>query len=458
MQLHPKQIEAINLCLDKSKRIVAVTGAAGTGKTTIIKEVVKRLADEGLIIHVSAPTGKAARRITQATGVTALTIHKMLEYPKPGERDPETGKVLNSGVPKRGIYYPLATDVVLVDEYAMVTHELDRNIIDALKRGARLLVFGDVYQLPPIENHALAEQASPFEKHLDRKDCVVYLEHVFRQAEDGGILVSANSIRKGLMPPRSDDFQYAFTDDQPRYLLKYMENALEAGVDFSKVNNQIITPEKKSWIGTGPLNIKLQDFFNSTAVMTDGLELPRHSWEKDMRVVLAPGDKVVCTENTYDMRDYHDRYQQFGERELGIESTFIPVPDHKWMLNGETGIVEEIHADGTIYIDFGDRTVHVPISFTEYNYHKDNFFPKDPRRSLDLAYALTTHKCQGSEFDRIVYVTTQTKPFMLNRRNAYTAVTRAKSHVLWVCDNKSMNYSLRQYVAPKPYVKKGIAR
>ena len=456
MQLHPLQQQAVDLCLDTTKRIVAVTGPAGSGKTTIIKQVVAALADQGKVIGVCAPTGKAARRITQATGVDAVTIHRLLEYPKPGDRDPDTGKVLNPGQPKRCTYYPLHHDVIIADEYAMVNYELDRNLIDALKRGARLLVFGDVFQLPPIESsQALAQEKSPFEKHLARENAKVTLEHVFRQAEDGGILGAANNIRLGRMPAKHDDFQYAFTNDQPAYLLKYLSNCMDAGVDFSTLDNQIICAEEKSWVGTGPLNAKLQYFFRGN--QEDTLQLPRHSWDKNT-VVIGVGDKVVCTENTYDMRDYHARYEEFNDRDTGIESTFIPAPAHQMMLNGEVGIVEEIFADGSIYTNVGDRVVHMPAQFNEYDYYKDNFFPKDPRRSLDLAYALTTHKSQGSEFGRVIYIVSGSKPFMLNRRNFYTAVTRAKSHVMVICDQSSLQYSLRPFVPPKPYTsKKSIA-
>lgn len=452
MQLHPIQAEAVELCLDETKRIVAVTGPAGSGKTTIIKQVVQRLADQSKIIGVCAPTGKAARRITQATGLDAVTIHRLLEYPMPGERDPETGKPLNPGQPKRDSNHPLWHDVIIADEYAMVNYELDRNLIDALKRGARLLVFGDVYQLPPIEqNQSQLEKPAPFERHLERRDAVIKLEHVFRQAEDAGILVAANSIRLGRLPAKADDFQYVFTDNQPQYLLKYLENCREHGYDFNTLDRQIITPEKKSWIGTGPLNLKLQDFYNSENLHEDSMFLPRHSWDKGGDLNIAKGDKLVCTENTYDMRDYHERYEDFGDRDLGVQSTFIPTPPHKMMLNGEIGIVEELFPDGSIYLNVGDRTVHIPASFSEYNHYKDSFYPKDPRRSLDLAYALTTHKCQGSEFERVIYMMSHTKPYMLNRRNFYTAVTRARDHVLVIGDQKALNYSLRPYIPPKPY-------
>jgi len=460
MQLHPIQAEAVELCLDETKRIVAITGPAGSGKTTIIKAVTERLEQQSKIIGLCAPTGKAARRITQATNYEAVTIHRLLEYPKPGERDPETGKPMNPGQPKRDHQNPLWHDIIICDEYAMVNYELDRNLIDALKRGARLIVVGDVYQLPPIEqNQAQQQQPAPFERHLEREGATIKLEHVFRQAEDGGILTAANQIRLGRTPTKADDFQYVFTENHPAYLMKYLENCHEQDIKFNTLDRQIITPEKKSWIGTGPLNLKLQQLYNRDNLEMDCLYLPRHSWEKTSgELTIARGDKLVCTENTYDMRDYHERYAEFGDNELGIQSTFIPVPPHKMMLNGEIGIVEDIFADGSFYLDVGDRTVHIPASFNEYNFHKDSFYPKDPRRSIDLAYALTTHKSQGSEFERVIYLMSHTKPFMLNRRNFYTAVTRARDHVLVIADQRAIQYGLRPYVPPVPYQAKKISR
>lgn len=167
MEYSEKQLEAIDLCLNREKRIVAITGPAGSGKTTIIKDVYKRLTDEGITVALAAPTGKAAKRIKEATGIPAVTIHKLLEYSRPGERDEKTGKPLTDTAPKRDHTFPLVERVILVDEYTMVNHELNRNIIDALGRGAVLRCFGDIHQLPPIEAHKLTGvDSSPFEEHL----------------------------------------------------------------------------------------------------------------------------------------------------------------------------------------------------------------------------------------------------------------------------------------------------
>lgn len=443
MQLHPKQVEAVELCLDGSKRIVAITGAAGTGKTTIIRKIADELKEKNITFAIAAPTGKAAKRIFEATGYAAQTIHRLLEYPRPGERDVETGKPLTVGDPKRGRDNPLEQHVIICDEYAMVNNELDRNVIDALRRGGRLLVFGDIHQLSPIEdkNQKVYTQ-SPFERHLARAS--VHLDMVFRQAEDGGILESADRIRKGRMPRRYPDFEMKFTERPIASIKQYVLAAKEAGVDFALPTNQIIVPVRKTWVGTVVLNTALRDLLNPDGVRDYSLELPRNKWDENDELYVSVGDKVVCTENTYDMRNYYERYADLNDKGNPVETSYIECPPSKFMLNGETGIITDIHSDGSVEIDFGDRTVEVPSSYAEYSWKKDTVFDKDPRVALELAYALTTHKCQGSEYKRVVYLINRSCGFMLNRKNFYTAVTRAKEHVLLITDQPGINLALRE--------------
>lgn len=431
MQLDPKQEEAVELCLNNKQRVVAVTGAAGTGKTTIIRMVADELRAQGKRVRIAAPTGKAARRITEATGHAATTIHKLLEYPNPGERDPETGKPLSSTEPKRDYKNPIEADAVLVDEYMMVGHALDRNLLDAIGRGTIVRMFGDVNQLPPIDDSNVKnEDKASFEKHIER--CSIALEHIFRQGEGSGILVAANSIRKGHVPAKNDEFMIANVENPVKALSKYVLTAREGGVDFATIKYQIISPTRKTWVGTIALNQTIR-----RALMPNPefeIELPRHTWEKENRLRVAIGDKVVCTENTYDMRNYEERYTAWQPDGTPRMESFIPTPPTKQMLNGETGIITDIHMDGGLEIDMGDRVVEVPSSFYEYSWKNETIFDLDPRKRLELAYVLTTHKCQGSEYQRIVYVVNKSSSFMLNRRNFYTAVTRAREHVTVATD------------------------
>ena len=450
MELSPEQKEAVDLCLNPANRIVAITGQAGTGKTTIIKTLAEYYNEKGTPFVLCAPTGKAARRITEATGFKAVTMHRLLEYPKPGERNPETGEVLDTTHPKRGYKIPLDQKVVIADEYAMVNHSLSRNLMDALGSGARLICFGDINQLAPIEKDKIkSEDSTPFEKLLDR---VSYrLDRVFRQSGDSGILFNADRIRRGLMPVSKDDFKVNFILNPVKVLSQYVLDNLENDLDFRSVKNQIIVADRKSWIGTRKLNRMLRDALNEYPV--DEFDLPRYSWDELNPVRIGVGDKIINTENRYDMRHYDDRYGYFRDDGTPAVESYIDVPPSKEFLNGEIGIVTEIFADGSFHVDVGDRLVEVPAYYNEYNHKNGSVFPIDPRKGIDLAYAVTTHKVQGSEFDNVVYVMNRSVSYMYDRKNFYTAVTRAKSHVQVMTDQNSLQAAMRlERPAPKKKV------
>lgn len=437
-----EQAKAIDLCLDRSKRIVAITGPAGSGKTTIIRKIGEAFDAQGISYALAAPTGKAAKRIKEATGIHAVTIHKLLEYSRPGDRDEKTGKPLTDSAPKRDHQNPLAQRVIIVDEYTMVNHEINRNLIDAMGKGAVLRVFGDINQLPPIESHDLKNvDNSPFEDHLARKD-VVTLDKVFRQGEDSGILAAANRIRKGIMPIRSADFVLKFTDEPVKIVEQYAREMLADGVSFGDIRNQFLTPTRVRWIGTYELNLVLRNVFNPTP--KDEMILPRHKWEEKNVVTVGIGDKVVCNTNTYDMRDYHTRFTQWEDNGDPVMQSFIPTPENKTMLNGETGLVIDVHMDGGMEIDFGDRVVEVPGSYEEYWAQKGIIIENVPSKNIELAYALTTHKAQGSEYDHIAYVMNNSIYYMLTRENLYTAVTRAKKGVTLITDQRALQTALKK--------------
>ena len=237
MQYDDEQIEAINLCCDLTKRIVAVTGEAGTGKTTIIRAVYNKLITyidnnrakfkkdyiesrdkynfyaEDYIVLV-APTGKAAKRIYEATGIPAMTIHRLLEYPTPGEIDQDTGKALVASSPKRDKFNPIVQKIVLCDEYAMVNYELHRNLIDALPSGGCIRMFGDCNQLEPIEeSKVLQDKPSQFQQILVRFPSVT-LTKIHRQENGSTIIENSHKINKGIMPAQTPDFHMFFTTQQ----------------------------------------------------------------------------------------------------------------------------------------------------------------------------------------------------------------------------------------------------
>lgn len=447
LELDADQAEAIELCKDTKRRLVAITGPAGSGKTTIIRQAYEYFAKKGAFVALCAPTGKAARRIKEATGIDAITIHKLLEYSKPGERDEKTGKPLDATKPKRDRLNPLEQSVILVDEYAMVNHELHNNLMAAIPSGGIVRTFGDIHQLPPIDEWTVTKtdgqkEDTPFEKLLKRPDCKI-LTKVYRQGEGSNVLLAADKIRKGHTPPINEDLGdfYIRITDRPVDMLKlHVRKMLEEGINYGAIENQIITPTKKTWTGTAALNQSLRTILNPKPAHTVPLE--RHKWDKD-GLVVGLGDKVVCTENTYDLRPFFERFTEWTEDQRPIVSSFIPCPPTKQMLNGETGIITQIYPDGSLDIDFGDRIVEVPKVYQEYWAQKDTVIDVCPMKQIDLAFALTTHKCQGSEFNQICYIINKSAFYVQSRQNFYTAVTRARKVAHILTDQKSLQNSLR---------------
>jgi len=415
--LDPKQQEAVDLCCDVTKRVVGITGPAGSGKTTILKQVHNLLVDHGYTVALVSPTGKAAKRIYEATGLEAMTIHRLLEYTHPGEPDPKTGKTVRFSFPRRTRSNPVEYDVVLADEYAMVNTEVHRSLFDALPHGGAIRVFGDDNQLPPIEeDKRLQAQPSPFMALLNKFPSVT-LDVIHRQGKDSGILLNLQSILRGRMPTRNDQWTMHFTEQPVDALRDFVLHSLEREVDFSSIENQVLTPQNTSWVGTVKLNIMIQSLFHNR--MDPALFVPRHNWvkgegdEKGGLIRMFVGDKVICTRNMYDLH----------------------------VFNGESGRIIEISNDGEIIIDFGDREQAIPpILMVQNRYGK--IVEVDPRKDIDLGYAITTHKSQGSEYKSLVYVLNKSTGWMQNRRNLYTACARGREHVHIITDQRSLTQSL----------------
>ena len=437
MNLDAEQQNAIDMCVDRTKRLVSVTGEAGTGKTTIIKNTCDILTANGASFAIAAPTGKAARRIREATGYPASTIHKLLAFNRP-DIDEETGEATSVSQPGYTRFNPMEYQFVIVDEYAMVSTGLHRDLVSALCSGSCLRVFGDIRQLPPIENSDLADPTSPFAKCLAMPN-TVELHNIYRQAEGNGIIEAARRIVRGQYFTSNEDVHTIMGDAVLHSLYGKLNN--DKSVDWCSLDNQIISPARKSDIGTVRLNSILQTRFNPE--MPCKTELPRNKWEVKNRVFVSVGDKVVCNTNSYDLRDYSERFGEYDSSGVGIISTFIPCPETKQMLNGEVGRIQSIDEYGVLEIDFGDRVVELPPSIADYNMRKRFHYRFDPRKAIELAYALTTHKCQGSQYDSIIYTMASCAFFNLSRPNFYTGVTRAKRHATIVSDNRSFATSLK---------------
>lgn len=408
--LDETQLKAIDACCDISKRIVPITGPAGVGKTTILKHVYHALYKQGSHVVLCAPTGKAAKRITEATGIQACTIHRLLEYPHPGERDPNTGKTLVSTDPKRDRNNPIDQKVILCDEYAMVSVEVHRNLLDAMPNGGVIRMFGDANQLQPIEtNKRLQREPSSFLKMLEKFDGIK-LETIHRQAGDSNIISNGQRIIQGNMPLRREDFVLKITNEPVQTVLDFLQDNLADEIDYGTIHNQLISPTKVGWVGTEAMNSAIQQLLQPTA--KSYVHIDRHQWSKveDQRIYVD--DKVIFTVNNYPLE----------------------------IFNGETGIVEKFMDDGSIVVNFGDKTVSIPVSLEMEGKHGTYYM--NPQKDLDLAYVITTHKSQGSEYDRICYIMNRSRAFLLNRKNFYTAISRARSHVTVITDAKSISISL----------------
>jgi exodeoxyribonuclease V alpha subunit len=436
MQLDAEQQNAIETCADLTKRLVGVTGEAGTGKTTIIKNTCDLLASKDISFTIAAPTGKAARRIREATGYPAQTIHKLLEFNRP-DVDEETGEATSVSQASRTRFRPLDERVVIVDEYAMVSTGLHRDLVSAIPSGGCLRVFGDIRQLPPIENNELADPTSPFARCLEMPHTFT-LTNIYRQAEGNGIIEAGRRINRGQFFSSNEDVKVITHDAVLHSLYGKLE---DKSVDWCMLDNQIISPARKSDIGTIRLNSILQTRFNPN--MPGRVELPRNKWETKNRVFVSIGDKVVCNTNSYDLRDYSERFTEYSTDGVGMLGSFIECPDTKQMLNGEVGRINSIDEYGVLEIDFGDRVVELPPRIADYNMRKRFHYHYDPRKAIELAYALTTHKCQGSQYDNICYVMASCAFFNLSRPNFYTGLTRAAKHATVVCDQRSFATSLK---------------
>jgi len=282
-------------------------------------------------------------------------------------------------------------------------------------------MFGDVNQLKPIEeDRRLDEQPSAFQNALSKFGGIT-LDTIHRHDAGSGIALNGALILQGRMPRPSDDFTLRQTDQPVRAVQEFIELCSSQGHSYADTDHQIVTCMNKSWIGTQRLNLIIQAMFWDRS--RPFIELPRYKIAgKDQPPIrVQVGSKVVYTANSYDLDGQGTAYA----------------------FNGEIGIVSEInHAEGSVEIDFGDRTVVIPPVLIVV---RDNGVvqEQDPRRNIDHAYVLTTHKCQGSEYKHVCYVLNKSTLWGQSRRNFYTAITRAREHCTVFCDPHSLAKSTR---------------
>ena len=373
-----EQQGAIDLCSNRQNKLVGVTGEAGTGKTTILRAVADGSDGE---IALCAPTGRAAKRIQEATGQKAMTIHRMLRFSMPADDE-------EFGMPAYDKWNKMPYDTILVDEASMVPEDLYRSVIDAMKPGSVIRFFGDANQLPPVKG------SSPFLTILEKFPSAT-LTHNYRS--DDGVVAAARSIIRGRTPQANEQFQTLSPGSGN--LLPAADRFIDDS--YRGMNSQIIIPTKKGKYGTFVVNRWVQNKLNPSGKQIRLVYDIEQNGEKEERVFRV-GDKVIWVKNDYN---------------IGL-------------MNGQIGWITDLDDDsGDIIVNFDGKDRVIPPTTPVYDPQTGRQqYTYDARKNLELAYAITTHKAQGSEFQNVMILLN--KSFVLNRANFYTAVTRAKDRVI----------------------------
>ncbi len=382
--------------------LLVITGGPGTGKTTTINTIIGYFEEEGLDIALAAPTGRAAKRMTETTGREAKTIHRMLEL---------SGDVEGKAGFSRNEENPLETDVLIVDEMSMVDISLMNSLLKAIAAGTRLILVGDASQLPSVGPGCVLQDI------IDARACnIVRLNHIFRQAAKSDIVVNAHRINRGEPVPldnKSEDFFFLKRRDADtiiRICLQLVSRNLPKYVNAEPFDIQVMTPMRKGPLGVENLNRILQQYLNPPD--------PGKAEYEQGETVLRVGDKVMQIRNNYQAEwEIRNRYDIPVEKGLGV-------------FNGDLGVIRDIDAFAeSLTVEFEEgRLVGYPFKQTE---------------ELELAYAITIHKAQGSEYPAVVIPLLDGPRMLMNRNLLYTAVTRARRCVVLV-GNEETFYHMEQ--------------
>ena len=384
VELSSEQKEAVRNALLSGVSII--TGGPGTGKTTIINTLISIVEGSGLKAAVAAPTGRAAKRVMETSGHFACTVHRLLEF----FYDEET-RYMAFG---RNAEKPLTQDVVIIDEASMLDLLLAEALCNALKPGTRLILVGDADQLPSVGAGNVLADLIDSEFFFTSA-----LTHIYRQSEQSGIVINAHRINSGDYPKFGEDFRLVKADKHEEILRKIVDISSE----IPKERLQVLTPTKKGLIGSISLNEHLQKTFNPPSAEKDELKFGS--------TVFRVGDRVMQNKN-----DYQIEYKAAGNEKAAGKGVF----------NGEIGTVAAVDKEmKTVTVVYDDTR------WVEYPYIQLD--------ELELAYAITVHKSQGSEFPVVILPMSWFPPVLATRSLLYTAVTRGKEDVVIVGNPQYMN-------------------
>ena len=399
--------------------VCILTGGPGTGKTTTINAMIQFFESEGLDIMLAAPTGRAAKRMSEATGYEAKTIHRMLELSYMAENE-------NKAHFGRNEENPLEADVIIIDEMSMVDLQLMHVLLKAISVGTRLVLVGDQDQLPSVG-------AGSVLKDLINSDCfkVIRLNKIFRQAEQSDIVVNAHKINRGetvTLDNKSMDFFFLKRQDANviiSVVLTLLQKKLPKFVGADMFDIQVLTPMRKGLLGVERLNTILQQYLNPP----DKAKTEKESGSRIFRV----GDKVMQIKNNYQLEwEIATKYGLVIDKGIGV-------------FNGDIGRI----------IDINMYTEKLKIEFEE---KKVVEYPFQLLEELELAYAITVHKAQGSEYPAVIIPLLQGPRQLYHRNLIYTAVTRAKKCVTLVGDDQTFQemiqntYENNRYTSLAEYI------
>lgn len=399
-----------------SHGLFILTGGPGTGKTTTINAIIQFFEGEGAELRLAAPTGRAAKRMTETTGYEAQTIHRLLELNGMPEEERDGG---HSAKFERNAQNPLEADVIIIDEMSMVDIHLMHSLLLAVTTGTRLILVGDENQLPSVGPGNVL-------RDIIYSGCfpVVELTKIFRQASESDIVVNAHKINRGepvQINNKSRDFFFLKRYDADiiiRVVIALIQEKLPKYVDAKPFEIQVLTPMRKGLLGVERLNQILQRYLN-----------PPEEAKKEKVIgdrLFREGDKVMQIKNNYQMEwEIRGRYGIVIEKGIGV-------------FNGDMGILKEVNEFAeTAEVEFEDGR------FATYSFKQ--------LEELELAYAITIHKSQGSEYPAVILPILSGPRMLMNRNLLYTAVTRARKCVTVVGSIEEFENMIRNEKQQKRY-------